>query len=254
MIIKYFKNTPRIKADESTIRFGANEVYQVSDITDIQLTGKVPFPMLLNFPMEGTALHFKDGTKKYFYDDLYSNVWELKSFLQQTVVNKKTYEVGVQEVNADIPDLTFMEVFKGHPVFSFRGIIFWVVMGFFISIMFFGRKPVDPRILVFFIGFSVFMFLLMSQSMNYFGLTSGYFVVKNHHLIWKTHLYKISDIKEIVFETHSKAPNSLRLITRDFKTKLYGAGTLHDKHWLELMDRLQEKGVVVRNECIAIKN
>ena len=204
--------------------------------------------------MEGTALHFKDGTRRFFYDELYANAWQLKSFLEQTAVNKKPYEMRAPEMNTNDPDLTYMEVFKGNPVFSFRGIMLWGLIGFLIYLTFFGGKPIDPKVTMFFIGLSLFWFLAMSHAMNYFGLANDYLIIKNHHYFWKQHFYKLGDIKEIVFETHSKAPISLRLINKNFQTKVYPASTLHDKHWLELMDRLQEKGVVVRNECIPINN
>ena len=242
IVIKYFRHTPNIKADESTITFGSNEVYQISDISDIQLSGKFPLRILFDFPMEATALHFKDGSRKYIYDDLYANSWQLKSFLEQIVVYKKPYEVSVPDMIAEEPDLAYMEVFKGNPAFSFRGIILWGLIGFMLYLTFFGGKPVDPKVTVFFIGLSIFLFLMISLSMNYFGLTSEYLIVKNHHFIWKKHFYKLSNIKEIVYETQPKATYALRLITRDFKTKKYAAGTLRAKHWLELMDKLQEKG------------
>jgi hypothetical protein len=42
----------------------------------------------------------------------------------------------------------------------------------------------------------------------------------------------------------------MRIITKDFRNKLYPAGTLRDKTWLEMKRQLELKGVTVRNECI----
>jgi len=39
-------------------------------------------------------------------------------------------------------------------------------------------------------------------------------------------------------------------LLQDFRNKLYPAGTLRDKTWLEMKSRLEIKGVKVRNECI----
>jgi hypothetical protein len=86
--------------------------------------------------------------------------------------------------------------------------------------------------------------------MFYFKCSENYFVVKNHNLLWKNKIYRLSDINEIVFETQGKQPNCLRIITRDFKSELYPAGTLRDKTWLELKDKLEQHHVQVRNECI----
>jgi len=86
--------------------------------------------------------------------------------------------------------------------------------------------------------------------MHYFVLANDYFVVKNHNFIWLKKYYRLKDIKEIVFETQGKQPNCLRVITNDFRNKLYPAGTLRDKNWLELKEELEKKGISVRNECI----
>jgi hypothetical protein len=60
----------------------------------------------------------------------------------------------------------------------------------------------------------------------------------------------LADIKEVVYETQGKQPNCMRIITNDFRNKLYPAGTLRDKTWLDLKDKLEKKGITVRNECI----
>lgn len=84
--------------------------------------------------------------------------------------------------------------------------------------------------------------------MNYFGLSDDYLIVRNHNYIWKRHRYKLSEVREIVFETYPRATYCLRIISKNFQAKLYQAGTLHDKRWLELMRKLEEKGITVRNE------
>jgi hypothetical protein len=63
-------------------------------------------------------------------------------------------------------------------------------------------------------------------------------------------IYRNKDIKEIVFETRDKMPNCLRIITDDFRNKIYPAATLRDKTWLNLKTKLEAKGIIVRNECI----
>ena len=250
MVVKYFKNTPIITLNSFEITFDKRVSFKLRDIDELKLTGKVSFPMLFNFPMEGTSIRFKNGETKFIYDELYSNAWQLKSILEKVVVNKEPYEMGAPETKPTNTELEHMEVFKGNPYFSLRGIMLWGLIGYLMFLTFFGGKPIDPKVTMIFIGISIFWFLAISNSMNYFGLSDEYFIVKNHHFIWKRHLYKLIDIREIVFETQPKASNCLRIISRDFHTKLYPAGTLHDKHWLELMRRLEAKGVPVRNECI----
>jgi hypothetical protein len=86
--------------------------------------------------------------------------------------------------------------------------------------------------------------------MNYFKVSQTFLVIKNHNLLWCTKAFRLSDIEEIVFETQGKMPNCLRVITKDFRNKLYLAGTLTDKTWLQLKDKLEGYNIKVRNECI----
>ena len=97
---------------------------------------------------------------------------------------------------------------------------------------------------------SSFWFSFNSWLMHYFKVSDKYFVVKNHNFFWKTKAYLLSDIDEVVFETQGKMPNCLRVITKNFKSKMYPAGTLRNKTWLQLKDKLEQYHIKVRNECI----
>ena len=81
-------------------------------------------------------------------------------------------------------------------------------------------------------------------------VSDNFFVVKNHNFIWTKKVYDISDIREIVFETQGKMPNCLRIITKDFRNKIYTAGTLRDKNWLALKAKLDGYKIKVSIECI----
>jgi len=145
-----------------------------------------------------------------------------------------------------------MEVFKGNPIFSFRGFMLWGLIGYMIFLTIQGPGLSDPRISIPLVGLSILWFLALSNHMNYFEVSDEHFIVRNHYFIWKKHFYRIDNIREIVFETQPNAPIGLRLIARDFRSTLYAAGTLKDSQWLSLMKNLQEKGVAVRNECVAL--
>ena len=55
-------------------------------------------------------------------------------------------------------------------------------------------------------------------------------------------------IKELVIETPHKQSTSLRIITNDFQSKMYQAGSLRDKTWTKLKEYLLKKEIKVRNE------
>ena len=56
-----------------------------------------------------------------------------------------------------------------------------------------------------------------------------------------------------MFETRGKLPNCLRVITKDFKSRMYPAGTLSVEHWLEIKDKMESYKIEVRNECVPEK-
>ena len=248
-LTRYLKNSPIVTVNDSTIRFGNNESYRLSDIKDVNLTGKVPFPLILDFPMEGTTIYFNDGTVKRLYDEIYTNAWELKSFLDQVVIEKKEYKESTAYTPVKNIGLLAAEFFRANPFLTFPVIMVVVFTGFIILILTRGPQPIAPVLYLFFVCPAVIA-LATASSMNYFGIAGDYLVVRNYFFSWKRRYYKLDQIKEIVFEQSGRSPNILRIIARNFNTGLYAGECLRDKDWHALKRRLEEKGVAVRNECI----
>lgn len=250
LVNAYWKNSPKITIDKHNIVIG-NQTLYLKDIKDITLTGKMPFRCIYRFSMEGTAILFNDGTEKILFDDMYANSYELKLFFEQVILKKQEFKpVLTNEISRNEIRFESEETFKGNQFSSLRGITLWGLIGFFIYLLF-SKLPGPPSgLLIFFFAYATFWFILHSWFMHYFGLTKDYLVVRNHNFIWKVKIYRLTDIKEIVFETQGQQPNCMRVITLDFRNKLYPAGTLRDKTWLEMKERFESKGVTVRNECI----
>lgn len=250
MLYAYWKNSPKISLDTNSIKIG-NETFYLKDIKDIALTGKMPFKCIITFPMEGTAILFNNGTEKILFDDMYSNSSEIKLFLERVVIKKQDFNYdSIKEISKDAIRFENEETFKGNQFTSLRGISLWGLIGFFTFLLISKWQSPPLGLLIFFGVFGTFWFVLHSWLMHYFGLTKDYLVVRNHNVIWKVKIYRLTDIKEVVFETQGKQPNCMRIITKDFRNKLYPAGTLRDKTWMEMKRQLELNGVSVRNECI----
>lgn len=248
----YWKNSPKItiEIDRKLISFGT-DTYNLKDIKELILTGKFPFRYIFKFPMEGAKLVFNNGATRYIYDDMYSNSWQIKKYLEEVIIEKRDYlETPSFKTINEILVIDDQNVFKGNPLTSLRGISLWGLIGFLIGFMIYKMKIPSMGIIITFSLVSIFWFILHSWLMHYFGLSNNYFVIMNHNYFWIKKIYRIEDIKEIVFESNGNQPNCLRIITKDYKNKLYPAGTLRDKTWLNMKDRLELKGVTVRNECI----
>lgn len=189
-----------------------------------------------------------NGARHFFFDDLYTNSWKLKCFIEQVVITGKAYAEILTPEKTDRIKLEQFRAYKGNQFLSMRGIMIWGLIGYF---MYLGVTTNYPsRVLSFALPMSLFWILVNLYLMYYVELSDTYLVVKNHNLLWVNAVYRLDTIKEIVFETQGKRPNCLRVITTDYRNKLYMAGTLSDKTWLALKQQLEANGIPVRNECI----
>jgi hypothetical protein len=216
----------------------------------VKLTGKGD---MIFTSGECTTLFFNNNRIQLF-DDFYSNISEIKMFIQENVIDRKpSPETSIQSITIDINQELFIP-YKGNPLLSLEGFCIWIFILFLLFLPILSSKSINPKGIIFSTSCAVVIFLLFSRMMNYFEISNNFFVVKNHHFLWKNEIYSISNIKEIVFERHHKQPNLLRLITKDFNTKTYLAASLNDSNWLEMKSELEKYNVSVRNECIPEKH
>lgn len=246
----YLKNSQEVEIDKEKIIFNA-DVYHWEDVENISLLGKQPFKYFLPFPMEGIMISFKNGDIKYIFDHLYSNVWQAKVLIQGLIIEEKD-EVEIPIVTYDniVPKYQDFRDYKGNQLMSVYGLGLWGMLIFIFCLVFLKGNPVQFGGVLFFSIFGVLWFSGSSYFLHFFSSSDKYLVIKNHNCFWIHKVYKIADIKEIVFETQSRWPNCLRVITKDYKSKLYPADTLKDRTWIELKNFMNSKGVSARNECI----
>lgn len=250
LVYTYLKYSRKIIVDKEKISFNG-QYYEWKNIKEITLTGKKSFG-ILNSPLEATTITFLDNSRHFIFDDIYSNGAEIKAYIKNVIIDKKTDLISIENIitEKDIQNEMFYN-YSGNPVFSFRGIMMW---GFIIFILYLtfstGGKISFSKKLIVFIPVCIVWFLINAYSMNYFQVSKNFLVIKNHYFFWKKNIFKLTDIEELVIETQPKQANMLRVITKDFKRKLYRAGTLKDSTWHDLKDDLEKKNVIVRNEFI----
>jgi len=76
--------------------------------------------------MEAVTLTFNNNETKFIFDDMYSNSWEIKSFLKQVVIDKKDFLCSSSSaIDKDSVASDFYETFKGNQLTSLRGISLW---------------------------------------------------------------------------------------------------------------------------------
>ena len=247
MFYAYLKNSSKVTIDKHTIKIG-DRTYDVKNIKNIVLTGKKALGI---FPMESITILFNNGKKKVLFDDMYSNCSEIKIFLEQVVLNKQEYNPKlINKISRNEIRFESEETFKGNQFINMHGIMLWGLIGFLIFGIFSWneRQILTPGLLIFPAVMGIGWFFGFSWLMHYFGLTKDYLIIKNHNFFWKAKIYRLSDIKEVVFEQQGRTPNTMRVITVDFRNKQYPAAPIRKKTWLKLKKRLEEKGVKVRDE------
>jgi len=234
----------------NTIKIGYRS-YEHNEIKEIKLTGK---RKLGSISAESGIIEFNNGTKLVLFDRLYSNISEIKLFLEQVVINKEEYKPKrIETIPRNAIRFEKEEKFKIFPLLSFESIVYWSFMVILISALLTNKNynSLNIQSVIYISVIFLLFFLQFSWRMYYFGLTKNHLIIRNHHYLWTKKIYQLSDIKEIIFEpsVYIARPNSMRIITIDYTTKLFPASTLRDKTWLKLKRELEQRGIKVRNEA-----
>jgi hypothetical protein len=239
----YFRNSPRICISDQFISFNST-VYLVSEIEKVIFIGKNKFPFIVDYFMESATLYFKDGTKMFIFDDMYANTTQLKIRLSEIITGGKPIP------RKDIaPDITGGDrAFKGNLLLTIRGLSFIVYTLFMIFCFAKWDAPVALRV------FSGLLFMSLAAAnvwvANFFVLTDQYLIVRHHLFFWKKKFYQLNEVRELVYERKGKMPNSLRVITIGYSSKLYPAATLSEETWLSMQKAFRARRIKVRNESI----
>lgn len=248
-IVRYFKNVPNFYINTDAIVINRNTTFLWQDLERIELAGKRPFNYMFGYPREGIMFKFKGSNKIYLFDDMYANTAAIKRFIRYHIIKKTNdwIEPIIRPTISDIQHEQFVR-YNGSQFLNYRGVILWIVLG----LLCYGIIITNHVWLVaFLICLGIIFFWWLSSFMCFFGVSDKYFIVRNPNLFWVKKIYRLGDIKEVVFEQQdSNMPYSLRIISVDFESDLYMAGTLRNKKWRQLQENLEDKNINVRNECV----
>lgn len=246
IIYSYLRKTPTIVLHKSSIRFGNENEIPFSEITNITYTGNQSVSFFLIG--EGMKIEFADKTQKAILDECYKDLWKLKLSLYQTfTLKEEPKESVIKPVSMEEYQDEPQTVFKGFVLFSMFGLLsFFFTFLCFIALIS-EMKRGENRALIFIVLYGAIMFSILSNGLYYFLLTDNFLIVKNHHFFWRAHTYRLSDIRNISFEQRGKSPNFIRIVTNDFKMKIYRADSLGKKQWKGLKESFEEKNIKVND-------
>lgn len=239
----------------SAIKMTADEIifdtaiYPLSEIQFISLTGKPPLGKHKVMHEEAATIKFRNGDLKYIFDNIHTNAWKLKMALEQIIIRQVPIQVAkIEQVKDGEVSLKDSKKFAGSQWSTREGILLWGAIGLFTLLGISGDSEAGW---LFIIPINTLWYFIFGYRLNFFQMTkSKHLVVLNHALPFRQHEIRLSDIREVVFEYRFRGPIVLRIITKDFRSKLYPAATLRTQHWFDLKIALEEHGIFVRNECV----
>lgn len=245
----FIKNAPRIILDKKGIRI-KNDFYWWHDLSSAKLTGKGG---MIFTSGECATLTFNDSTEIKIIDDFYSNIAEIKCFIQQIVIEKKD---KIEEFNHEIDSLELTKedatTYNGNPIFTLSGIMMWGLMVLFLVVPVINSVDnIISKAYAFLFFLSALLFLLFSRMYHSFKISNQYLQVKKNYFFWRKEVYEINIIKEIVFYRYSRYSNGVIIITKDFNSKSFLVANHSDKTLLRMKKDLEGKKIKVRNECIS---
>lgn len=255
---------PSFKIDKNGIEVSTifkTKKYSWTEVKEIQITGKQPCKFLfVSMPVEATTINLIDNSVVYLWVDYYRNKSELRVVLERANdILQTNKQFSALNFNTDKPKFADQLVndyigreFNGNHILTFNGIVFYCWFGYFTYLILTLEKN-SLNIMARLIAIPLVLLsipALLSYQMHYFIIGQNFILIKNTIWLWKRDIYPLSDIKEVVIETPHRLSTSLRVITTDFRDKLYPAGSLSDTTWKELMEQLRNYKIKVRNEAI----
>lgn len=249
------KNSPSVLFNDDILLIGS-KAYYWTDFKKVSFTGKKPCKCIFRYSMEGMMLQFGNEKPVYLLDYVYSDLWKLKQFVQQIIIEKK------KKIENPLPPpllnrSAYSHSYKGNLFFSVYSILYWGTVSIlviliieFCHIYYLSDCTLAGIILLTcIVGILMLLFWAISCTMHFFELSEDHIAVKNHILFWKKRIYSLQDIREVGFDKGSINNRifCLKLITKDFKYSIYPAGTLSQKQWKDLGENLKKHGIKVRN-------
>lgn len=239
-----FKNAPRIFFDEEflTVKFPfVSKTYSWSSIKDIYLSKKEYY---MANSMEATSIIFDNNDKLLIWQDVYSNCGQMRKLISDRAADK------IRDPKTLINSVNFSTItrrrYSGNVYTSFNTLlIIGISMFFTFSI---SGKMNSEKLFFIPVLFVSFLFLGLGTQMNYFLIDDGCLIIKNHYFVWVNKKVSLQDIIEVDVEQPNKRSAGLRVMTKDFSSKFYGAGSLRGGNWDELLSDLRAIGIPSRND------
>lgn len=237
-IIKVYENQIQIN------RLGQKKIISKSDIEKIDLFKRANFYNLVGVNSVTTVIYLKNNEIIIVPEALYRNYFEVKkSIFENFALEIVSYNENplYKKTDSNIEK----KIFSGNPLLSTNTVVLILFSLCLIYLDFFFRgSKIQVKgyslvaILTYYLGTSTQMF--------YFIIEKELLIIKNHYLPWYKRVVSIESIKIVSFDAPHRRSYALRVITNDFKSKTYSAGSLSNKKWTELKECFENVGIEVK--------
>lgn len=264
-LVHYLRDVPKVII--STSRITVKSIFSTKEITfdDIEKIGLKQKTMLryggiFSRSMESTIIQTKQSGEIVLWDHYYENINKIKFVLDgivkkiaqgetnfaELLIQKKRPTVKLIPIDDEIVMNEQFEEISGNRFLTFNSIVFWGFFAFSVS-FFFHTKNLTNTIESF-LFINGLMYGLMGYQSNYFLISDNYLQVKNHLWFWKKITYRLTDVREVIYEIPGKLSQSTRIVLNNYSADLHSAGSLKDEHWDKLRTDLEKRGVKVRDD------
>jgi hypothetical protein len=195
--------------------------------------------------MESSCIHFDNGEKVILWEEIYSNLPQVR----QLIYEKEKVKIRDEQSKATKSQLIPLgnKVYAGNPLISSNTVLLLLPLVLVALSFSEPTMPITPLLSFMLVLFFAAFFAVGTQ-MNYFIVNGENLIIKNHFFLWKEKTFNLNDINGFVFERQYRRSNALRILTKEFESKKFAAGSLRDKHWLSFKEDMTRLGIPVRSQ------
>ena len=215
-----------------------------ADIASIDFFSRANYYLLIGQITIVTEIELITGEKIIIPDPFYRNIGKLKQAIAKNFKGKIIPYTSERKIkSSSFLQINDFEKIAGNPYTCFNTLLLAGMVISLFLMQFLPNKVNDIKFAS--LIMSVVLYFGLGLQMNYFLISGQDLIVKNHYFFWFTKIYKIENIIAVSFENPYRRSEALKIVTNDFKSRLYGAGSLRSNHWVVLKERLWDLGIKV---------
>jgi hypothetical protein len=188
-------------------------------------------------------LTFDDNSTLKAWTEKYSNITELRGYVSHKLNGK--FHLLPERKPTTTNNVFIEKKYSGNSFTSFNTLLIVGMAIFFLIIINVEMKRKVP--IIFPILIMSLLYIGFGIQMYFFEIKEQKLLIRNHYFPWIKTEYDLNNIEEVSKESPYRRSDGLRIITYEFKSKFFGAGSLRTGNWKELFEDLTALGIKTNN-------